>query len=45
MKNVNIKIKNNDKEKMIAAKKLSNEDIMLILNFVKTKNLMMKKIS
>ena len=43
MKTVNIKIKNNDKKKIIVARKLSNEDIMLMLNLTKTKNHMMKK--
>ena len=42
---MNIKIKNNDKEKMIVARKLFNKDIMLILNFIKIKNHMMKKIN
>ena len=40
---MNIKIKNNDKRKIITAKKLSSKDIMLMLNLIKTKNHMMKK--
>ena len=42
---MNMKIKNNNKEKMITARKFLNEDIILMLNSVKIKNLMMKKIS
>ncbi len=43
MKTVNTKIKDNNKEKMIAARKLFNENIMLILNFIKIKKIMIKK--
>ena len=41
---MNTKIKNNDKKKIIAARKLSSKDIMLMLNSAETKNHMMKKI-
>ncbi len=45
MKTVNTKIKNNNKEKMIIIKKLSNKNIIFILNSIEIKNLMIKKIS
>ena len=45
MKIVNIKIENNNKEKVITARKLSSKDIILTLNLTKTKNYMMKKTS
>ena len=43
VKIMNMKMKDNDKEKIIAARKLFSEDIMLILNSAKTKNHMMKE--
>ena len=45
MKIINTKIENNDKEKVIVVRKLLNRDIVLTLDFAKTKNHMMKKIS
>ena len=45
IKIVNTKIENNNKEKVIIARKLSSKDIILTLNLAKTKNYMMKKIS
>ena len=45
VKIVNTKIENNDKEKVIIARKLLNRDIILTLDFAKTKNHMMKKTS
>jgi len=45
VKIVNTKIENNNKEKVIIARKLSSKDIILTLNLAKTKNYMMKKIS
>ncbi len=45
VKTVNIKIKDNDKEKIIMMRKLFSEDIVLMLNSAETKNYMMKKIS
>ena len=43
VKIMNMKIKNNDKEKMIAARKLFSRDIMLTLNSAEIKNHMIKK--
>ncbi len=43
MKTVNTKIEDNNKEKMIITRKFLSKDIMLILNLIKTKNLMMKE--
>ena len=43
IKTVNTKIKNNDKKKMIAARKLLSKDIILMLNSVEIKTLIMKK--
>jgi len=43
MKTVNTKIRDNDKEKIIATRKLLSKDIMLMLNSTETKNLMMKE--
>ena len=43
VKMMNIKIENNDKKKIIAARKLFNENIMLMLNLAETKTHMMKK--
>ena len=40
---MNTKIENNDKKKMIAARKLFNENIVLTLNSAETKTHMMKK--
>ncbi len=40
---MNIKIKNNNKEKIIIIRKLLNKNIILILNLIKIKNLMIKK--
>jgi hypothetical protein len=45
MKIVNIKIENNNKEKVIIARKLSSKDIILTLNLAETKNHMIKKTS
>ena len=45
VKIVNTKIENNDKEKVIVARKLFSKDIVLTLDFAKAKNHMMKKIS
>ena len=45
VKIVNTKIGSNDKEKVIAARKLFSEDIILILDFAEAKNHMMKKTS
>ena len=45
MKTMNTKIKDNDKEKMIVMRKLLSKDIMLMLNLIKIKNHMIKKIS
>ena len=43
VKTVNTKIENNDKRKMIAARKFFNKNIMLMLNSVEIKTHMMKK--
>ena len=43
VKTMNTKIKDNDKEKMIAVRKLLSEDIILMLNSVETKTHMIKK--
>ena len=43
IKTVNIKMKNNDKKKMIAVRKLLSKNIVLMLNSAETKNHMMKK--
>ena len=45
MKIVNTKIEDNDKEKVIVARKLSSKNIVLTLDFAKIKNHMMKKTS
>ena len=45
VKTINIKIRNNNTEKVIVARKLSSKDIILTLDFAKAKNHMMKKIS
>ncbi len=45
MKIMNIKIEDNNKKKIIIIKKFLNEDIILMLNSVKIKNHMIKKIS
>jgi hypothetical protein len=45
MKIINTKIENNNKEKVILARKLFNKNFILILNFTKIKNHMIKKIS
>ena len=45
MKIVNIKLKEKAKDKIIIIKKLLDEDIMLTIDLIKTKNLLMKKIS
>ncbi len=42
---MNIKIKNNNKEKIIIIRKLLNKNIILMLNLIKIKNLMIKKIN
>ena len=43
VKMMNTKIKNNNKKKMITARKFFNENIVLMLNSAETKNHMMKK--
>ena len=43
VKTVNTKIEDNDKKKMIATRKLFNEDIVLMLNSAEMKTHMMKK--
>jgi len=43
IKTVNMKIEDNDKRKMIAARKLLSKDIILILNSAEIKTHMMKK--
>ena len=40
---MNTKIEDNDKEKIIAARKLFNKNIMLILNLTEMKTYMIKK--
>ena len=44
MKTMNTKIENNNKKKMIIVRKLSSENIILMLNLTKTKNHMIKKL-
>ena len=43
MKTMNTKIEDNDKKKMIAARKLFSRDIVLMLNSAEMKTHMMKK--
>ena len=43
MKTVNTKIENNNKKKMITARKFFNKNIVFILNSVEIKTHMMKK--
>ena len=43
VKIINIKIRNNNKEKMITTRKFFNKNIVLILNSAETKTHMMKK--
>jgi hypothetical protein len=45
MKIVNTKIEDNNKEKIIIARKFSSKDIILTLNLAKIKNYIIKKIN